>query len=740
LIAPSQPVQDTVDQDDPELPQPADVVAVTEAEHVQDTVDQDDPELPQPADVVAVTEAGVNIEHQPDGTVIISLPPSFTEAVVSIPVYNTELVATGSDEEYEIGTESDASQDDAQVTEDESDQSDTVPSRSRKRQRQVGTWKQKVRVKKRNSGQSYSNSKGKLVPEKVRPTHKVCGCNNDHDCSSVTVGEQQEMFAAFWRTANFDLQTATLCSLIDERPVARRTVHDGSGPSAANKKKRCKQLSREYHLLVSGGRKKVCKTMFLTTFAVSNGRVDRALKNRRVNNGIVRPDQRGRHVKHQIPESDRQTVVEHIAMFPRYVSHYTRSHQNSREYLASHMNLKIMYRLYVEYCKEKSCVPVKESYYRQVFNSSFNLSFHQPLKDTCQKCDKFKILDETSPTMQLKAEQELHLRKAEKVREKLNSMKAIASTTHLCFTFDLEKTLITPSISVGVAYYKRQLATYNLGIHNISNNDAVMHMWHEGCASRGAAEVGSCLWKFVCDGVRDGATDITAFCDSCGGQNRNFKIASLLSHCVQSLPLDSFTLHYMQSGHSYLPNDADFGVIERAKRTARDVYVPEQWMELVRQARKHHPFSVVEMQLCDFIDLSVTAKQLVNRKKAKDGSPVKWLNIQSICFNKAEPQIMKYKYVCQDDMEWSELDLRRGREKNRTNSITTLVPVQQRKKIKKEKFDDLMSLKQYIPPVHHAFYDSLAVDGDDCSSDIILPDNAVELLPDEELELSEDEL
>jgi len=116
-----------------------------------------------------------------------------------------------------------------------------------------------------------------------------------------------------------------------------------------------------------------------------------------------------------------------------------------------------MYRLYVEHCHQKSLQPVKESYYRHVFDTEFNLSFHQPLKDTCQKCDKFKMLLDVSPSREIEVQREIHLRKAEKIRAKLNSSKETTSSSDLCFTFDQQKTLITPSISTGVAYYKRQL-------------------------------------------------------------------------------------------------------------------------------------------------------------------------------------------------------------------------------------------------------------------------------------------
>jgi hypothetical protein len=205
-----------------------------------------------------------------------------------------------------------------------------------------------------------------------------------------------------------------------------------------------------------------------------------------------------------------------------------------------------------------------------------------------------------------------------------------------------------------------------------------------------------------------------------------------MSHCVAALPLQSFTIHYMQSGRSYLPNDADFGVIEKAKKTATNTcYIPQHWMELVRQARKHKPFTVVEMKGNDFVDLDVLAKQFVNRKKGTDQMPVKWLQIQSICFCKSHPQIMKFKNVCDEESAWNEVDLRRGREKFRRNRVTNLVVAErQQRKIKVNKFQDLQSLKDYIPPVYHPFYDSLAIDSDN---------EEPERFGDDALDISEDD-
>ena len=85
-----------------------------------------------------------------------------------------------------------------------------------------------------------------------------------------------------------------------------------------------------------------------------------------------------------------------------------------REYLGPSLNLSLMYKLYVEKCKQDEKVTVKERAYRQCFNTEYNLSFNLPQKDTSKTCDIAKVAIEAdnNKTKQekLRKEHELHLR------------------------------------------------------------------------------------------------------------------------------------------------------------------------------------------------------------------------------------------------------------------------------------------------------------------------------------------
>ena len=86
----------------------------------------------------------------------------------------------------------------------------------------------------------------------------------------------------------------------------------------------------------------------------------------------------------------------------------------------------------------------------------------------------------------------------------------------------------------------------------------------------------------------EGVQNFIAFSYSYGGQNRNFKMAMIGSYVV-SYGTASFEQRFMKSGHSFLPNNADFELNERAK-SRKEIFVPDHWMDLVRQAKKKNIF------------------------------------------------------------------------------------------------------------------------------------------------------
>ena len=177
-------------------------------------------------------------------------------------------------------------------------------------------------------------------------------------------------------------------------PVRTRKVVKMSPLAGKSKKQNFdRDFARRYFMVHVGRRINVCKRMFLHTFGVSDGRVNRVLEGLRKNDGIVKADGRGKHKHRNKKISDEKVseVEEHIGSLPKLVSHSTRSHSASREYLSSNLTVNEMYRLYKDCCCVKSTTPVKPSMYRYIFNTRFNLSFHVPVKDTCRKCVVFKV-------------------------------------------------------------------------------------------------------------------------------------------------------------------------------------------------------------------------------------------------------------------------------------------------------------------------------------------------------------
>ncbi len=155
---------------------------------------------------------------------------------------------------------------------------------------------------------------------------------------------------------------------------------------------------------------------------------------------------------------------QHITSFPRYVRHYRRTSAPDRKYITAVHSVAEMYRAYVEKCEGENAQPVKPSFYTNIFNTEFNISFKPPLQDTCQICDRQLASAPDAPpdpTMML------HLARAQAAKDafKADKVASVERDAPACVTMDLQQALPTPHISTSAVFYMRQMWTYNFGLH-----------------------------------------------------------------------------------------------------------------------------------------------------------------------------------------------------------------------------------------------------------------------------------
>ena len=580
--------------------------------------------------------------------------------------------------------------------------------RGRKQRRNLSSHKKVIRKKLRECGQAYMSSRGKPVQAR-EITNKSCGCSKD--CNSLIPWERLlEIYQHFY-TLDWSLKNAFIMGSITVSAVQRHRIK-------AEESRRSK--SRIYKFQDASGEDQIiCKKFYRETLCIADGTIDLALK-RKQETGLPAPDGRGKHTPHnKTPKSSEENVLKFIDSFPTYHSHYSRKENINRKYLPPDLNMSKMYEMYVQKCQNEKDTPVSLFVFRNIFNSKRNLHFHLPHKDTCQTCDAFaaelKGMEDGPEKAKKNAQHELHLCKADAARASLKNDVDIAKQsngTRAVLTFDLQKTLPTPVLSTGVAYYKRQLWTYNLGIHDEVNNIGFMYVWSEETASRGPQEIASCIMTHLQKKLPSSVTHVILYSDSCGGQNRNIKMTLMLSYMLQNSPVfQVIEQKFFIPGHSFNSCDSDFAIIERAKKYHPDVYTPENWLTVIASAKKKKPnFYVTHMDRSMFFSCNQLQKEITNRKTCNNGTKVEWFQIRHIVLRKEKVLQFPAFYNFLELIPVT-VDLRKkrvGRPSGLRGTLPLLYP--EGHKISSAKKKDLLDLLKYIPPVYHEFYRSLATE------------------------------
>ncbi|CAG9814709.1 unnamed protein product [Phaedon cochleariae] len=572
-----------------------------------------------------------------------------------------------------------------------------VENDTRMRRRNSSQWKKSVAKMEKNLGNEYQNRTGKIFPKK---NVKFTDCSKCKlKCNSkINLQDLKNIHESYWKTGSYERQRDFICKHVKISSVVRRRKDTNSTNSRRNNTYR-------YYF---PGDNQVCKKTFLRCLNISDKTVRLAKMKEMGGSSMVSKDMRGKHSpKNKTSDARRTVVKKHIESFPVMESHYCRS-KTKRKYISSELNITKMYELYVEKCDEENVLdPVSSAVYRKIFCSEYNLGFHRPKKDSCATCEKYKQV-ENEKKQEMKEEYDRHIKNKEVARKKKESDKK-RSETDISFksvTFDLQSVLYTPCSEVSHYYYALKFCSYNLCVYDQASKDGFSYFWTETDGKRGSDEIGTALFMYF-KSLPESVKHVSLYSDSCGGQNRNRFIASLLLYVVRVFPIEVITQNFLETGHTDMEVDSMHSAIECNKKHQR-IYTPHEWSIIIRTAQRKQPYNVQELSYTDILDLKALKSSLTSQKMSEDqeGNIINWMNIKELQFRKTCPQTI---FVKDDHSQenYSEMPIVPPKTKRKIHSEPELkkkynkpIPISEKKK------KSLVNLCRVdaMPAMYHNFY------------------------------------
>ncbi|WAQ94760.1 hypothetical protein MAR_007231 [Mya arenaria] len=174
-------------------------------------------------------------------------------------------------------------------------------------------------------------------------------------------GDQRAtIFHEFWGSSSYVKQKEFICNSVTETKVERRLIRD--------KIQIDRKISRKYLFTVDGKKIDDCQQFNIDTLDISVSAVSTATHKPPPLAHISCNDKRGKH-------SNRRNRIPQELMMSKY--------------LEQGLNLSKIYTLYTEKCESRNDCPVKESMYRHILNTQYNIAFNKPLKDMCDFCFQY---------------------------------------------------------------------------------------------------------------------------------------------------------------------------------------------------------------------------------------------------------------------------------------------------------------------------------------------------------------
>ena len=418
---------------------------------------------------------------------------------------------------------------------------------------------------------------------------------------------------------------------------------------SAKRKRTARAVSRKknsflYYLTDDGQNIRVCKTFYLSTLDISQKRINNYHATKSEAAATPTHHLWGKKGNNTVPEEVKNGIRRHIKSIPRVEAHYVRADTN-KEYISQWgLSVTALYRKYIEQCEADETTPAKLHLYRHIFNTEFNIAFHFPKKDRCDKCEEIKA--NQRPTNEEKAGYDAHIRGKLETKEERDRDRASIDTFAVCF--DLENVFALPRANVSNFFYRRKLNVFNMTAHCSVDKQGYGAIWNEAQSGRSGNDIASSVMKLLHVIVEDHTDDprirkITLWSDSCVPQNRNSVFSTAIRHFMLQHPMVKEIEHkYCQPGHSSIQEVDNFhSQIETACGPA-EIYSPVGLMRILKVVNK---FRVVQMKPEDFKEYQEIAV------RCKKYSEIPYTKVKSLLYTKDEPKVVRFKTTFQEDFK-----------------------------------------------------------------------------------------
>lgn len=348
-----------------------------------------------------------------------------------------------------------------------------------------------------------------------------------------------------------------------------------------------KSVSILYHVVKNKQLVRVCRNAFLGILNLKKDRVQRIVK--KCEN--VPKENRGGDRVGLKNEEKKRAISHYIESLKCTESHYCRSRTNARIYISCTLNIRKLYKLYSSSAEDH--LKIKESYFRKFVNRNYNLGFGTPKTDVCSVCLNFKeeIKKEKDETLKtnLITTQRVHKLKANAFFAMLKEEK----DNVINYSFDCQKNLALPRLPDSSAYFSHQYNLYNFTIvkgsskSQLRSYNVTSYLWTDVDLPKNSSIIASALFDFLRREDFPASKDtIRLFADGCGGQNKNsIVLTMLLFWLVKYAPVHVKTIEFVFPivGHSFMPPDRVFGLIEREIKKNTCICEPREYYSIIEQ-------------------------------------------------------------------------------------------------------------------------------------------------------------